>query len=213
MYFNNHKNLEGKHSILSPSTWRWINDDPEALMGRLCGQYATTIGTLLHHVAYKHIKYRIKLHKYDRSNVLLELLSNGVPFAIIDAMDFEAMFENLMTYVNDGIGFRMDPEIILYYSNNCFGTADTIAYSERDCFLRIHDYKSGTTPAKMEQLMVYEALFCLEYKIKPNNISSELRLYQNNGVTVYVPSSEEILAISNTIVTHDNFIKSINEEV
>ena len=30
--------------------------------------------------------------------------------------------------------------------------------------LRIHDYKSGITPAKMDQLMIYAALFCLEYK-------------------------------------------------
>lgn len=60
-------------------------------------------------------------------------------------------------YVNDAISFRMVPEQILFYSENCFGTADTIVF--RNGTLRIHDLKTGVVPAHMEQLEIYAALF------------------------------------------------------
>ena len=213
MLFNLHSNLEGRHSILSPSSWRWINDDEDGLIKRLCSQYATEIGTILHNVAYKHIKYRIKLHKYDKKNVMLELLTQGIPGVVIDTIDFDGMFETLMNYVNDGIGYKMEPEVVLAYSNYAFGTADTIQYSEKDRFLRIHDFKSGSTPAHIEQLLVYEALFCLEYKIKPTNFESELRIYQSGQVLYHNPAPEEIMPIIDTIVSHDKLITRVKEEV
>ena len=48
---------------------------------------------------------------------------------------------------------KMTPEQILYYSDNCFGTADAILF--RNNFLRIHDLKTGKIPAHMEQLEIY----------------------------------------------------------
>ena len=213
MKFNRHTDFEGRHAILSASSWRWVKDDTESLKKRLCSQYATDIGTLLHDIAYKHIKYRIKLNKYDKKNVMLELLSKGVPGFVIDSLDFDAMFDNLMAYVNDGIGFRMEPEVVLYYSRNFFGTTDAIAYSETNRTLRIHDYKSGTTPAHMEQLLIYAALFCLEYRIKPAEIEeTELRIYQNNEIVYLNPVAEDIIPITDTIVTFDKFIFDIHEE-
>ena len=74
------------------------------------------------------------------------------------------------------IGFKLTPEQVLYYSSNCFGTADAISF--KDKFLRIHDLKTGVIPAHVEQLEIYAALFCLEYKVKPQDIGMELRLYQ-----------------------------------
>ena len=66
--------------------------------------------------------------------------------------DSEEILETLLPFVNDAIGFRMYPEIILYYSINCFGTTDAIIFDEFNKILRIHDFKSGITPAKMDQL-------------------------------------------------------------
>jgi hypothetical protein len=152
------------------------------------------------------------MNKYDKKNVMLELLSNGVPGYIVDALDFDAIYENLMAYVNDGVGFRMTPEVVLYYSDNFFGTADSILFSERDRFLRIHDYKSGTTPAHMEQLLIYAALFCLEYQIKPSKIDSELRIYQNNSIIFHNPTAEEIESAMDKIVTLDNYLGKLNGE-
>lgn len=213
MQFNVHRHLEGKHAIFSASSWYWLNDEPDDLVKRLCSQYATVIGTILHNFARKHIQYRIKLHKYDRNNVILELLTHGVPAVVVDSIDFEPMFDNLMAYVNDCIGFRMEPEVVLAYSDNFFGTTDAIAYSDRDHFLRIHDYKSGVTPASMNQLKIYAALFCLEYHIKPGNIETELRLYQGNEITIDNPGADDILPIMDKIVTTDKFLTRINEEV
>ena len=213
MEFNVHRHLEGKHAIFSASSWYWLNDDPDELVNRLCSQYASTIGTILHNVARKHIKYRIKLHKYDKNNVILELLTNGIPAIVVDTIDFDSMFDNLMSYVNDCIGFRMEPEVVLAYSNNFYGTADAISFSERDRFLRIHDYKSGVTPANMNQLKIYTSLFCLEYGFKPGQITTELRIYQSNEIIIDNPSTDEITPIIDKIVTTDKFLTRINEEV
>ena len=211
MQFNRHLNLEGKHALLSASSWRWINDDEETLRKRICGQYSQMLGTLLHEIACKHIRYRVKLNKYDKKNIILELLANGIPDMVINTLDFDSMFENLMIYVNDGIGFKMEPEVVLSYSDNCFGTTDAIKFSESDYFLRIHDYKSGTTPAHMEQLMIYAALFCLEYRIKPSAIQSELRIYQNNEIIYHNPTTDELLPIMDSIVSTDKFITKMKE--
>ena len=76
----------------------------------------------------------------------------------------------------------MDTEVVLYYSPNFWGTADSICF--RDNVLRIHDLKTGTGPIHEEQVLVYAALFCLEYKIRPGDIEMELRIYQNDDIDV-----------------------------
>jgi hypothetical protein len=152
------------------------------------------------------------MNKYDKKNVMLELLRRGIPGMVIDTINFDAMYENLMTYVNDGIGFKMEPEVLLCYSDNCFGTADTINFFEETRFLRIHDYKSGTTLAHMEQLLIYAALFCLEYRIKPSTISSELRIYQSGEIIYHNPEADEISSVMSTIVSHDKTVTKIKEE-
>lgn len=213
MNFRRHSELEGKHAILSASSWRWINDDPESLVKRLCSQYLAPIGTILHSIAYKHIKHRIKLNKYDKKNVMLELVDQGVPVYVIDTINFDAMYDNFMRYVNDCIAFKMTPEVVLRYSDNFFGTSDAIRYDEEIRFLRIHDYKSGTTPAHVEQTLIYAALFCLEYGIKPSSLSGcECRIYQGEEPLIYEPTKEEIIQVVETIITFDNFMTKMREE-
>ena len=104
----------------------------------------------------------------------------------------------------------MTPEQVLYYSDNCFGTADSICF--RNNFLRIHDLKTGEIPAHMEQLMVYAALFCLEYRIKPSEIQMELRIYQNDDCLICNPTVEDIAPIMDKIITFDKLIKNIKRE-
>lgn len=212
MRFNDHSNLEGGHAIFPASSWRWINDDPEGLVKRLRGHYMKDIGTILHDFAERHIKHGYKLNKYLKKEAILELVDKGIPAVVIDSIDFDTMFDNLMNYVNDCIGFKMIPEVVLYYNRYFFGTADAIRYSEEDRFLRIFDCKTGVTPAHIEQLMIYAALFCLEYKVKPSSITIELRIYQNNEIIEHVPSAEEIVAIMERIVENTKFLRSIKEE-
>ena len=211
MNFNKHSNLEGKHALLGASKWQWVNDDEEGLVKRLRSSYAQEIGTILHAVAAKRIKHGFKLSKADKKTVLLELLDQGIPGVVVDTLDFDAMYVNLMTYVNDCVGFKMSPEVLLYFSDYCFGTTDAIKYSEHEHFLRIHDYKSGIIPAHMEQLMIYAALFCLEYRFKPYEIETELRIYQGGEVLYHNPTADEILPIMDKITTFDKFLKSVKD--
>lgn len=101
----------------------------------------------------------------------------------------------------------MDTEVVLFYSEYFFGTADTISF--RNNFLRIHDLKTGEHKASIEQLMVYAALFCLEYKVKPEDIEMELRIYQNDEIVFHNPTAEEIKPIMNTIIHLNKLIENI----
>ena len=183
MNFNDHSRLEGQHAFLGASQYHWINYSEEKLAERYSTFLATLKGTELHEFAATCIRLKQKLPRSQKT---------------------------LNMYVNDAIGFRMKPEQILYYSENCFGTADSISF--KDDFLRIHDLKTGVVPAKMEQLKIYAALFCLEYKKKPGAIQMELRIYQNDQVFVHNPTAEEILPIIDKIISFDKVINKIKSE-
>ena len=183
MIFNKHSALEGQHAFLGASKYHWINYDESKVAESYSKFLATQKGTELHDFAAKCITLGQKLPKSQKT---------------------------LNMYVNDAIGFKMTPEQILYYSDNCFGTADAILF--RNNFLRIHDLKTGKIPAHMEQLEIYAALFCLEYKIKPADIEMELRIYQNNQILYENPTAETIVPIMDKIITFDKVINKIKEQ-
>lgn len=208
MDFFKHNELAGKHALLSPSQPHWLKYDEDKLFEKYLSIHAQAMGTALHELAEQLIRNSIKLKKTDKNLVLLHLLESGIPRA---AIELDRIYNNFMNYVNDAIGFRLTPEQILVYSEHCFGTADAISFKNN--LLRIHDYKSGTTPAKMEQLMVYAALFCLEYKYKPGEIEMELRIYQNDMIIEHKPEADEIAPIMDTIIHHDRMLADLNEGV
>lgn len=183
MNFNKHSNLEGRHAFLGASKYHWLNYDEQKLQESFRNALAAQRGTELHEFAAQCIRLKQKL---PRANKTLNM------------------------YVNDAIGFGMTPEQPLYFSENCFGTADAISF--RNKFLRIHDFKSGVTPAKMEQLEIYAALFCLEYDQKPGDIEMELRIYQCDQAMVHNPTAEDILPIMDKIITFDKIIDRIKIE-
>ena len=185
MNFNKHFGIEGQHAFLGASKYHWINYSEDKVAESYLKYLATLRGTELHDFARRCIELKQKLPKSEKT---------------------------LNMYVNDAIGFRMTPEQVLYYSENCFGTADAIAYNEKQKFLRIHDLKTGQTPTHMEQLQVYAALFCLEYKIKPSDIGMELRIYQNNEILMMEPTVEDIAPIIDKIITFDKVINRIKNE-
>ena len=205
MDFINHRELKGKHAILAPSQPYWLEYSEEKLFQKYVSSYAQSSGTALHELAETLITNGIKLKKTDKTLVLVHLLESGIPRA---AIDVDRVYNNLMTYVNDAIGFRLTPEQPLVYSEYCFGTADAIGFKNN--LLRIHDYKSGILPAKMEQLMVYAALFCLEYKFKPGEINMELRIYQNDEIICCNPGADEIAPIMDIIIRPDKILAGFN---
>lgn len=208
MNFIKHPEMVGKHAILAPSQPYWLDYQEDKLYQKYLSSYAQATGTAMHELAEQLIKHGIKLKKTDKTVVLLHLLESGIPRA---AIELDRMYNNFMTYVNDAIGFRLTPEQPLVYSQYCFGTADAIGFKNN--LLRIHDYKSGTTPAKIEQLMVYAALFCLEYNYKPGEIDMELRIYQNDDIIGHNPEADEIAPIMDTIIHHDRILSEMNEGV
>lgn len=183
MNFIKHSELEGMHAFLGASKYHWINYSEEKLADSYRKHLATLRGTQLHDFASQCIKLGQKLPKSQKT---------------------------LNMYVNDAIGYRMTPEQPLYYSPNCYGTADAISFKNN--LLRIHDLKTGVTPAHMEQLMIYAALFCLEYNVKPGNIDIELRIYQNDDVETFKPSAEDIEAIMEQIISFDRIINHLKSE-
>ena len=57
-----------------------------------------------------------------------------------------------------------------------------------------------------------QALFCLEYKVKPSDINIELRLYQNDEIIIDNPDQEIIVPIMDKIITFDKIINRIKEQ-
>ena len=113
--------------------------------------------------------------------------------------------------MNDAIGFHMETEVVLFYSKNFFGTADAICF--RNNILRIHDLKTGKHEASMEQLLVYVAIFCLEYNVKFADLKDcELRIYQNDEIIEHHPTVEEIVPIMDRIVHFDKIITASEED-
>lgn len=184
MNFNNHYKLEGLHAPFSASKSQWLRYDDEKALQVYENRKAKEIGTRLHAWAKETIDLNIK---QPRSKTTLS------------------------SYVNDAIGFKMNTEVVLFYSENFFGTADAISF--RNNTLRIHDLKTGKTPVHMEQLEIYAALFCLEYKVDPRKIDMELRIYQNDEIIYHNPTFEEIEPIMNKIIHLDKLLYKMKEEV
>ncbi len=183
MQFNQHRNLEGLHAPFSPSQPSWLRYDDQKALEVYSNKKAAEMGTILHQWAKTTIDLGIKQPRSKKT---------------------------IYSYVNDAIGYRMNTEVVLYYSDRFFGTADAISF--RNNFLRIHDLKSGKTPAKMEQLEIYAALFCLEYKVKPKDIDMELRIYQNDEILYHNPTAEDIVPVMDQIIRLDKLLEKVDYE-
>jgi hypothetical protein len=115
-------------------------------------------------------------------------------------------------YINQCIQYKMQPEVVLFYSPNAFGTVDAISYRHRR--LRISDLKTGVTRTSEHQLEVYTALFCLEYGIDPFDMREiELRIYQDGKVRPYIGDPAFIKGIMDKIVKFDGILNQLREEV
>lgn len=183
MNFTKHLIFEGKHAVFSPSQCSWLNYSDDKALEVWQNKQASERGTRLHAWAKDTIDLGIR---QPRSK------------------------QTLYSFVNDAIGFRMSTEVVLCYSERFFGTADAISF--RKNLLRIHDLKTGKIPAHMEQLEIYAALFCLEYRYEPYNIQIELRIYQNDEIIISNPDPADIDEIMKKIVHFDELVKANGEE-
>lgn len=188
MHFHKYSYLEGTHAPLSPSQYKqWFGKSDEQTQNYYETRQAAEIGTKLHALAASHIELGIRMPRTKKT---------------------------LDCYINDAIGFGMTPEVLLRYSDLCYGSADALVYDDKKKFLRIHDLKTGKIPAGMGQLVVYAALFCLDYaddfRITPGSLSYELRIYQNDDIQVYNPDPDEIAHTVSEIVHKTKVIAKMN---
>lgn len=186
MIFNTHSNLRGAHAYLSASKGHWIRYDEDKLARMFLAAKAAERGSRLHDLAKNMILLGIKPER------------NGTTFS---------------EYVNDCIGFKMVPEQVLYYSPYCYGTADATSFREKLRKLRIFDLKTGFNDTTMDQLLIYAALFCLEYKYPPFDIEIELRIYQNDDVKLLEPDPVDISVIMEKIKHFSKLCESMDAEM
>lgn len=184
MIFNKHNDLEGLHAPFGASKSSWLRYDDGKIVEAYKNMRAAEMGTRLHEWAKETIDLGIRQSRSKKT---------------------------IYNYVNDAIGFNMDTEVVLFYSPYFFGTADAISF--RNNFLRIHDLKTGVTPVHMEQLFIYAALFCLEYKIKPSDIEIECRIYQSDQVIIANPTINDIEPIIDKIVHCNKILEDMEGRV
>lgn len=183
MNFAKHYNLKDQHALLGASKYQWIRYSDDKIAELYFAMKAKEEGTRIHALASELIELGVKLPPNKKT---------------------------LNMFVNDAIGYKMNSEQVLYYSMNCFGTADAICF--RNGMLRIHDLKTGKIPAHFEQLEIYAALFCLEYDMKPSDIEMELRIYQSNEIIFMTPDATDIVPIMDRIITADKILSKIQIE-
>lgn len=186
MRFNRHSEIEGKHSFLAPSSPAWLRYDDQKLERRFVEHLAHIRGTEEHDFAARAIKLGHRMEDAPKT---------------------------LNMYVNDCIGWRMKPEVALFWSIYCYGHADALGYTESQRLLRISDLKTGKTPTTMDQLVAYAALFCLEYDVpRPWELEIELRIYQSNRVKLHIPEGDEVFRAMDRIITGTRLLEQIHAE-
>jgi len=207
MEWNRHPELVNRHTFLSPSKYAFLRKTDEELVSSYYSSFASDIGTATHAFAADCIKLRHELDETDWRHLEFELLRKKFPR---EAFDLDFIFPTVYRYVNDSVARNMDPEVGLMYCDLCGGTADAISFRRKR--LLIHDLKTGTTPAKIDQLMGYAALFFLEYGYKPESTHTELRIYQAGDIFVCEPKPDEVREVMEAIVHACSVLQNLKEE-
>lgn len=184
MIWKNYSHLKNNHAFLSPSRYHWLNYSEDKLVQTYKNYKKISLGTEYHDVASRLISLAIRLPNTAAS---------------------------FNSFVNDAIGYKMDSEVMLYYSPNCYGTADAISFTNG--LLRIHDLKTGSSGTSMNQLLIYAGLFVLDYGVSTRELKGiELRIYQNSEVTEFFPSPKDVFDVVAVIVRSDKIIGKIDEK-
>lgn len=183
MQFNEHSRIKGRHAFLSPSQYSWTNYDTDKLRTRYRTVRAAAEGSEWHAYAAE----AIELREWQADEV-----------------------STVGLYINECIRFNMQPEVVLYWTDNCFGTADAIGLKDR--LLQIFDLKTGVSRTSPKQLEVYAAIFCMEYGVDPYDLEYDLRIFQHGEARCYTADPEYIDYIINQIIVFDEEINRIREE-
>jgi len=189
MFWKNHADIEGRHATLSASKYHWIRYNDDKIVDTYMTRLDAMKGTQLHELAKHLIEMKVKLPDTTAT---------------------------LNQYVNDCIGLRLSPEVMLVASANAFGTADAIGYrkipGQNRYKLIIADLKTGVHEASFDQLLIYVVFFCIEYKVDIMTIDVELRIYQNDEVRIFEPQLDDIIPIRERLLSADAIIDRMRAE-
>lgn len=183
MSFKTNTRVIGQHAFLSPSTYHWLDYDEDKLRRVYFQREQARRGDRLHVLAKDMIDLGVKLP------------DNGT---------------TLSMYVNDAIGFRMEAEVPVIYSEDCFGTVDTLCC--RNNTLRIHDLKTGVSSTDIRQLKIYAAIFCFQWKFSPDQLRIILRIYQNDDIFEEIADPIDIAMVMDRVQTQAALIAHLREE-
>lgn len=186
MDYNDHSRLRGLHAFLSPSSYHWLHYDKQKLRARFTSHKAAQRGSDIH--AWAHEGIRLGMRQKE----------NGA---------------TVNKYINDGIRYRMKTDFMVFYSENAFGEADCLSYSEKEKTLRINDLKTGLTKAGITQLELYAAYFCLEYGLDPEDLIIILQIYQNDTIIGGLANPAKIRMIMDRTIEADLEIKALRKEI
>lgn len=172
---------KGTHAFLSPSQPAWLRYTESHLIERYREESATERGT--------------KLHAWAEDTINLGIMQPN------------RTKNSLYNYVNDAIGFHMEPEKLLFHSKYCYGTADSIVFNAKKKELRIHDLKTGITKPHDDQLKVYAALWCMSNGVDPEGITIICRFYRPQECVEFRPEGSEIRGIMNIISVWEKILE------
>lgn len=207
--FNKHPEIkDGEHAIFAPSK-KYLSRGltEEQIYNILYSMYAAQIGILIHELCSQLIEEKQPIRKDAmRSMIYHTLYQAKIPIALIQP---ERYIDTVVPYVKDAIGYDLIPEQrIVYQYPIAWGTADAIKFNPTKCELRIHDLKTGKTPASLDQLIEYAAYFYLEYHIKPGDCKTILSIYQNGEVITGYPTASDILPIMDNAVALTKYVQN-----
>lgn len=213
MSSNRYLNLNRKHALFSPSRGAWIRYDDQKIIDILKNRYRAQLGTEIHEFSAIQIMLN---HKITSVRTIPDSIENYIYTkyrfmncsreTFEDAMNLvdhvkdlpKAVFDTVKFYINDAIGFDMEPEMKLDFSPDIAGTSDAVIF--RNQVLRIHDLKTGDGQPTKEQLEQYAALYCLENDKNPSAIRIVLRFYHLDGIIEWEPEANDIWMIMNRMI-------------
>lgn len=201
---------DGWHAMFSGSKHSWANWSPEdvkdKVIARVSSEDARTIGTIIHAEAATNIRNKTIIPRKDVAEFLITraILLGGIPRKEFDP---KVYVNNFYHYCNDAIKLGMSAEFkIKPFSDSLYfgGTADALKFE--DGKLIIFDLKTGSNNVSMEQLLIYAAFFCLEYGIRPGDIQTTLKIYQENKKQTMNPSTPQLVKLMDLTVTINDYI-------
>lgn len=202
----------GTHGTFPPSSVSFINYTDEQFEAAFHAKKRAALGTEIHLWSAIQITLGQKcqaLREMAKSIKTLIFTRNytdryGLSDTGVDLLrEFSFLpsnvFNTVKQYINDCIVDGMEPEHEFVLSDDFKGTADAFLYDPANKVIRIYDLKTGTGKAHIEQLMIYEALFCITENVNPFDIYSNLRIYQNGEIIEVEPTPNDIAAFADRI--------------